>query len=329
LFISIPFSETASHWIDIMTPADAPQKFRKTPMFTAYEVVWSALGALALGVLMVLALAPDWLDDLRPASSTADPQSNQGQRAAARLAADVNALKQSVAQVQLDLAQVKTEVTTKVASLETRLGFAPATTAPHLEATAAPAPAAQPLTAARPQIESLRGYATPNETTASATPAPAAAETEAAAEPAPPPASAHAPKVINADATVISTGLTTGTVSDAGSVPANAPTATAASNAISFGPAVVKHAPKPVGIKLASGASVDSLRLSWSLLADKHSDALKSLEARYVTGGDAQNPNFDLVAGPIKSKAQANKVCKDLAAKGVPCTVGAFGGDAL
>lgn len=320
-----------------MTPADAPQKLRKAPIFTAYEVVWSTLGVLSLGVLMVLALAPDWLDDLKPASFTVDPQSNQGQRASARLAADVNALKQSVAQVQLDLAQVKTDVAshaeqqknvaTQVTSLETRLGSAPS--APHIEETAGPVPAAQPAPTQQ-QIQTLRGYATPKETVAAAAPVPAAPAAEAAAEPTAPPAStAHAPKVINADTTVVTTGLTTGTVSDAGSVPGNAPTMTAATDAISFGPAVVKHAPKPVGIKLASGASVDSLRLSWSLLADKHSDALKSLEARYVTGGDAQNPNFDLVAGPIKSKAQANKVCKDLAAKGVPCTVGAFGGEAL
>jgi hypothetical protein len=322
-----------------MTPADAPQKLRKALIFTAYEVVWSTLGALALGVLMVLALAPDWLEDLKPGSFTADPQSNQGQRASARLAADVNALKQSVAQVQLDLAQVKTDVATnteqqkyvatQVTSLETRLGAAPS--ASTIEANAGPAPTAQPAPAEQ-QVQTLRGYATPKETTAAAAPVPVAPTAEAAAESAPPAASssARAPKVINADTTVVvSTGLTTGTVSDAGTVPANAPTTTAASNAISFGPAVVKHAPKPMGIKLASGASVDSLRLSWSLLADKHGDALKSLEARYVTGGDAQNPNFDLVAGPIKSKAQANKVCKDLAAKGVPCTVGAFSGQAL
>jgi hypothetical protein len=321
-----------------MTPADAPQKLRKAPIFTAYEVVWSTLGTLALGVLMVLALAPDWLDDLKPASFSADPQSNQAQRASARLAADVNALKQSVAQVQLDLAQVKTDVAsnseqqryvaTQVTTLESRLGAGPST--PQIEATAGAAPAAPTQAPAHQQVQTLRGYATPKEATAAAAPIPAAPSAEAAAEPTPPAASsAHAPKVINADASVISTGLTTGTVSDVGNVPANAPTTTAASNAISFGPAVVKPAPKPLGIKLASGASVDSLRLSWSLLADKHSEALKSLEARFVTGGDVQNPNFDLVAGPIKSKAQANKVCKDLAAKGVPCTVGAFGGEAL
>jgi hypothetical protein len=308
-----------------MTPADAPQKLRKTPIFTAYEVVWSALGALSLGILMVLALAPEWLDDLRPASMTADPQSNQGQRAAARLAADVNALKQSVAQVQMELAKVKTDVTTQVSALETRLGSA--ALPPQIEAAAGPAPAAQPQAPVQPPVETLRAYVTPKETTAAAAPEAAAPAAEASAEPAPAPP--HAPKVINADATVISTSLTTGTVSESGNVPANAPATTAATDAISFGPAVVKHAPKPLGIKLSSGASVDSLRLSWSLLADKHGDTLKSLQAHFVTSGDAQNPNFDLVAGPIKSKAQANKVCKDLAAKGVPCTVGAFNGEAL
>jgi hypothetical protein len=126
--------------------------------------------------------------------------------------------------------------------------------------------------------------------------------------------------VINADASSLAAALETGSVTTAPKP---------ATDVISFGPAVVKPAPKPVGVKISTGASLDSLRLSWSMLAEKHGDTLKSMEARYVTSGDAQNPTYDLVAGPLKSKSEANKVCKSLAAKGVPCSVGPFGGEAL
>lgn len=71
------------------------------------------------------------------------------------------------------------------------------------------------------------------------------------------------------------------------------------------------------------------MRLSWSLLADRHGDALKNLQARYVARGDVESPTYDLIAGPIKSKADATRVCKALAAKGVPCRIGDFLGEAL
>ncbi|MGL4396404.1 MAG: SPOR domain-containing protein, partial [Hyphomicrobium sp.] len=100
-------------------------------------------------------------------------------------------------------------------------------------------------------------------------------------------------------------------------------------DALDFGPAVVTEAPRPVGVQLSSGASVDSLRLSWSLLAERHGDTLQNMQARYVTNGDEVNPNYDLIAGPIKSKAEAARVCKALAAKNIPCKVSAFSGDAL
>ena len=76
-----------------MTASPNAHPLRKAPLFTPYVVVWTTLGALSFGFLMVLGLAPEWLDDLRPVSSYTFPQNNQGQRAAARLAADLGQLK--------------------------------------------------------------------------------------------------------------------------------------------------------------------------------------------------------------------------------------------
>ncbi len=86
---------------------------------------------------------------------------------------------------------------------------------------------------------------------------------------------------------------------------------------------------KPIGIYIGSGPSVDSLRLSWSLLADRNAESLRNLEPRYTTGIDSNGLNYGLVAGPLSSAADAQKVCKDLAAKAVTCRVGDFAGEAL
>jgi hypothetical protein len=102
-----------------------------------------------------------------------------------------------------------------------------------------------------------------------------------------------------------------------------------AADAVDFSKVVVTPEAKPVGVQISSGASVDSLRLSWSLLSDRHSDALRNLEPRFVARGDEAAPTFDLIAGPIKSRSDAQKVCKALAAKKVPCKVGDFLGEAL
>lgn len=279
-----------------------PLPMRKAPLFTPYVVVWTMFGVLSVGLLGVIGLAPEWLDDLRPAASFADPQSNQGQRAAARVAADLNALKDSVSKVQLDLAKVATDVAqqseqqkvigAQLSALEARV---------------------QPQTPVATEASIVPKYVAPGTAAVTAAAPPPTPAAPAAGEP------ARTPKVINADATAAPVGLETGSVAPA----------KVASEPISFGPAVVKPAPQPFGIKLSSGASQDSLRLSWSLLAEKYGDSLKGLEPRYTAGGDAANPNYDLIAGPLKSKAEAARACKTLAAKGVPCIVGAFAGEAL
>lgn len=320
-----------------MTAPASSTPIRKAPLFTPYVVVWSMFGMLSLGLLGVIGLAPEWLDDLKPTWTVADPHSNQGQRAAARLAADLNAVKDSVAKIQFDLAKVKTDVASQsdqnktvsaqVTALEQRVSTSSTVAKSGLPAVPAP-PAATPEQQAQAatDVQSTVAQATVAQATVvtSMPPTTPALTAPNLTTPAP----ARTPKVINADAAAAppapaiknGSALETGSVNGAAKAPADA---------ISFGPAVVKAAPQPMGVKISSGASADSLRLSWSLLAEKHGDALKGLQARYVTGGDAQNPNYDLVAGPIKSKAEAAKVCKALSAKGVPCTVGAFGGDAL
>lgn len=81
-----------------------------------------------------------------------------------------------------------------------------------------------------------------------------------------------------------------------------------------------------VGVLLAIGPSIDALRLSWALLQDKHRTTLKSLEPR-VTGGDSEA--YTLIAGPIASQSDAQKICAALKSRGVTCRPAAFEGSAL
>jgi hypothetical protein len=123
---------------------------------------------------------------------------------------------------------------------------------------------------------------------------------------------------------VINTPLETGSVRpDADAAPA-APKKPAAEKAAA--PAKPK---KPVGIRLATGGSVDNLRVSWGVLAERHRDELKSLQPRYFNSVDGNGITYELVAGPFKSTAEAKKVCQSLKAQAIDCQVSNYGGNAL
>jgi hypothetical protein len=79
---------------------------------------------------------------------------------------------------------------------------------------------------------------------------------------------------------------------------------------ITFGEPQVTPA-QPYAVQLASGPSLDALRMSWLALRDQHGNALGSLQPRYVAprGGTGI---YRLVAGPLASKADAEKVCADM-----------------
>ncbi|MFM7083490.1 MAG: hypothetical protein ACKOW3_00590 [Hyphomicrobium sp.] len=85
-----------------------------------------------------------------------------------------------------------------------------------------------------------------------------------------------------------------------------------------------------IGLQIATGSSLESLRLSWNLLSEKHSDNLKSLEPRYRKNIVGNEEVFSLLVGPVVSEAEAKKMCKDLGSKAIPCDiVKEFGGEAL
>lgn len=103
---------------------------------------------------------------------------------------------------------------------------------------------------------------------------------------------------------------------------------------ISFGPPVVTPANTPppssqIGVQIATGPSVDSLRLSWTLLNERHGTRLSSLEPRYTTDGSGSERSYDLLVGPLASTDEARRLCQELSLRATPCTVSRFTGDAL
>lgn len=276
---------------------------------TGYIALWAVLALAAFGYIVWLASNSDRVAAQRGSAPQTTGETNEGQRAMTDALAEVKALKETVGEVQRDVAQLKTDVSganerslqivNRVAALETSAA------AQRVATTAPAAPAA----------------ATPAVTPLASTAAPAAKAADKTADAKAPVAAA--PKVINAPPAAPAKPLETGSVA----TPAAAAKAEAAP--IVFGPAVVKPAAKPVGIQIATGPSVDSLRLSWSLLSDRHADTLKALQPRYVSGDGVDGTTFDLVAGPLKSAAEAKKLCAELETKMVPCKVGEYSGDAL
>lgn len=107
--------------------------------------------------------------------------------------------------------------------------------------------------------------------------------------------------------------------------------------AIDFGPAVVKPspaaAPAPSGlaILLATGSSVESLRLTWGILQERHGAALLDLSPRYIIKANPTSPErkFALLAGPVVSAIDIARVCGVLESEGMTCRTTSFGGNSL
>jgi hypothetical protein len=87
--------------------------------------------------------------------------------------------------------------------------------------------------------------------------------------------------------------------------------------------------PAPVGVLLATGPSVDALRLSWSIISDRHTAAVKDLHPRYVVSGKPDERTYGLVAGPLETVADAKAMCKSMTENGIACEVSQYRGNAF
>jgi len=289
-----------------MTKPAIDKPVRRPAMLTPYTALWSTLGTLGLVYLGVAVFQPDWLNSLTPASARIE-HSAETQATLMKLGADVDSLKSSMANLQIDVSGVKSDVTNQAQQAQT---LSSQVTAIEDKLRLAEAP---PATAAAPQLH------TGTDVIGAADDTPAGLDLSGDQ-------TRPQTKIINAPPERAQ--IVTGSV-DRDPVQAKPKASAAASDEINFGPAVVKPVKKPIGIALASSSSVEGLRLNWGQLAQQHGDKLRRLKARYTTNGDPANPSFNLIAGPVKTKAEAVKLCSDLQALAVSCTVGDFTGNAL
>jgi hypothetical protein len=292
-----------------MTKPAIDKPVRRKAVFTPYAVLWSMLGTLGLAYLGVAIFEPEWLGDLTPAGTHAE-RTAEMEATVTKLTSDVDAIRSSMTKLELDVSSVKSDVAaqgqqtrmlgSQVTALEDKIRLAETPVA------SASAPATQSGTDA----------------VASAAPAAEAQNSDDGTVDQRPPAT----KIINASPD--KSRIVTGSVDKRPAKPKAKSSATQ-HDSINFGPAVVKRESKPLGLELASNATIEGLRQTWGRLAQQHHDKLRRLKARYTINANPANPSFNLVAGPIRSKAEAMRLCKDLQAQAVSCSVGDFTGNAL
>lgn len=253
-----------------------------------YIAVWAVLAGLALVYLALLALRPDLAERLLTGPSLTAPEDNRGQRANARMLAELDEIRSTLARLQQELQEQRTSAAARdlrEQALMARVAALEAQSARVAEAGGA-MPAAQ-----------------------------RAAVDTAAATMLPPPAQGDRLGQL-AGAAV------TGTVEERPAAPPR-PAQTAGAAAT---PA--RRAGPPVSLQLATGPSLDALRLSWSLLQETHRATLRTLEPRYQpTPGEPGS--FTLLAGPVGDAEAAGRICERLKAKRIPCSVTALAGQAL
>jgi hypothetical protein len=229
-----------------------------------------------------------------------------GLQAASRALAEVHTVRQTVGQMQRDLGRLKDtvesreaqekDVATRLTALEDRVSSMPATAA---------APAAAPKKVAeRHRTVVLKGT---QESAEPRAPGHIVTVTEAPVASGPPVPLQTSPRTI-----------------ETGSIPGAT---------VAFGEAVVTPTPRrtrePVfAVQLAAGPSLAALKEGWERLVEKHGSPLASLQPRYVAPKTEGGP-YRLVAGPLPSREQADKVCADMGVGRNQCFSTVFAGEPL
>ena len=279
-------------------PLPQPPKPTKRRTLNPYVSVWVVLGGFALAYLTLLGLRPDALGGLSAAIGAADQDAVTLQRDVTRALADLDPLRNSLGEMKMDVANLKSQMQATAdrnAQLERQL-----TT---LQRTASTEPDNVSGAAAGPQMLNGKQVQTnPIDTASVSRPAIAFAAIQYSTL-APPAAKPRTAKK---------------------KAPVKVPVKKVAAKKL---PA--KKPPKSVGVQIATGPSVASLQLNWSVLADRNKDTLGHLQPRYTTRGKPSKRTYNLVAGPLGSTQQAEIICKVLGQRGHSCKVGTFRGSVL
>jgi hypothetical protein len=98
---------------------------------------------------------------------------------------------------------------------------------------------------------------------------------------------------------------------------------------IVFGEPVVTRAARPeMAVQLAAGPSLQALRQSWALLSERHAGTLGSLKPR-VVAPRGEGGVYRLLAGPLPTKADAERICTQLGVGAKACFATQYAGAPL
>lgn len=285
-------------------PPEIPSDLNEEPAGSTsrYLAVWAVMACVAALYLAAVSIRPAFLDGILPVADAG------AAAAASQTAIDIVNIRDGIGQLQTDVVKVQTDLAQQIDTSRTLSERVAALEQKGLPADAQAATAAEPQRTGAAQTESEFDF-------------PIGTQEQVRSAEAKP---AKQPKVINAP---IETGSVEGDVASPAAAPAAQPKPKPAADKVAaFSEPKVK---KAVGIKLATGASVDNLRVSWGILSERHGTELKPLQPRYFNTVDGNGITYELVAGPFKSTAEAKKVCQSLKAQAVDCQVSTFGGNSL
>ena len=252
-----------------------------------YGATWAFAGLAASGYLGAVLIGQEPISNIAARWSAQERDATEVAAALARTQSDVAQLQRSVGALEADVGRVKTQAVQQDAREKDLTGR---------------------VTAVEGRVERFATQLT--QVFAKATP----------------PGKAPAPAVAQARP-ASAAAIETGAIAPKELLPVPRELAAARHTA---GQPVVAEAAQPstptAAILLARGPSIDALRLSWSLLNERHKATLGTLEPRVVS---AEPGLYQLLAGPIASPADAAKVCANLKARGVTCQAAEFKGDGL
>jgi SPOR domain len=248
----------------------------------AYLLTWGLLAAGGLTYLASLAWQPELF---APGPRVAAPDPSL--QAANRALAEVGTVRRTVTEIQGDLRSLKSTIDQREAeskAAQTRLTALEDRVSTMTTPATAEAPSAPPPTARLRSLDKAKQAGEKKAATSHVIPV-----TDPSKAPAAPPDTRSEESKIETGSIVVPPAIT-------------------------FGEAEVTPAQQAFAVQLAAGPSLDALRLSWSLLRERHGPALGSLQARYLPPRAEGGP-YRLLAGPLPTKADADKVCADLRPK--------------
>jgi hypothetical protein len=265
-------------------------------ILSAYVLFWIVGAIVAAAYLALLGTHPDMFASSQSAPDI-EQQLAQAQRDVNRAFADIDPLKQSVGEIKSDVDKLKT-AQQQASDRDQQLMDKIAT----IETTATSSKTmAQSDAAAQPTAKSQ------HKTVAVAAPE---AEEPTIVAPIKPQKTAAAQK-----SNAIETGSIAHKAEKAPAAPSAATTAAAK--------------PTQIGLLLGNAPTVDAVKLNWTILNDRHADAVRNLHPRYVANGKGSERTYALLAGPVASPEQAKTLCKLMMDRGLACEVSTYRGTAF